>query len=98
MVDPTGTAREQLKAFVARIERLEEDKQAIAEDLKQVYGEAKAMGFDTKTLRTVVRIRKKDANERQEEEAMLDLYLVALGMKTDTTDAGGADTAGDDEG
>lgn len=84
MVDPTGTAREQLKAFVARIERLEEDKQAVAEDLKQVYGEAKAMGFDTKTLRTVVRIRKKDAAERQEEEAMLDLYMTALGMRSDT--------------
>lgn len=81
MVDPTGTAREQLKAFVARIERLEEDKQAIAEDLKQVYGEAKAMGFDTKIMRSVIRIRKKDAAERQEEEAMLDLYLAALGMK-----------------
>ncbi len=83
MVDPTGTAREQLKAFVARIERLEEDKQAVAEDLKQVYGEAKAMGFDTKTLRTVVRIRKKDAAERQEEEAMLDLYMTALGMRSE---------------
>jgi uncharacterized protein (UPF0335 family) len=81
MVDPTGAARDQLKAFVSRIERLEEDKQAIAEDLKQVYGEAKAMGFDTRTLRTVIRIRKKDATERQEEEAMLDLYLVALGMR-----------------
>ncbi|MEM6615089.1 MAG: DUF2312 domain-containing protein [Pseudomonadota bacterium] len=80
MVDPTGAARDQLKAFVSRIERLEEDKQAIAEDLKQVYGEAKAMGFDTKTLRQVIRLRKKDVEERQEEEAMLDLYLQALGM------------------
>lgn len=80
MTDPTGTAREQLKAFVARIERLEEDKAAVAEDLKQVYGEAKAMGFDTKTLRAVIRLRRKDAAEREEEQALLDLYLQALGM------------------
>ena len=83
MVDPTGTAREQLKAFVARIERLEEDKQAIAEDLKQVYGEAKANGFDTKVLRQVVRLRKQDTTERQEQDTIRDLYLHALGMIPD---------------
>lgn len=87
MVEPTGAAREQLKAFVARIERLEEDKKAIAEDLKQVYGEAKAMGFDTKTLRTVIRIRKQEPQERQEQEAMLDLYMQALGMLQDRASA-----------
>ena len=81
MVDePTGIAREQLRGYVTRIEKLEEEKQALAEDLKQVYAEAKALGFDTKTLRTVIRIRKQDQNERREQEAMLDLYLHALGM------------------
>lgn len=82
---PTGHnavpgAREHLRAFVQRIERLEEDKQAIAEDIKQVYGEAKAMGFDTKALRQVIRERKQDAAERQEFESVLDLYRAALGM------------------
>ncbi|MCG8447631.1 MAG: DUF2312 domain-containing protein [Hyphomicrobiales bacterium] len=81
MVDePTGIAREQLRGYVTRIEKLEEEKATIAEDLKQVYAEAKALGFDTKTLRTVIRIRKQDQNERREQEAMLDLYLHALGM------------------
>jgi uncharacterized protein (UPF0335 family) len=75
-----GIAREQLKSIVERIERLEEEKQALADDIKEVYAEAKANGFDTKTLRTVVRLRKQDTSERQEQEALLDLYLQALGM------------------
>lgn len=70
----------QLRAFVERIERLEEDKQAIADDIKDVFAEAKGTGFDTKALRTIIRERKKDAHERQEEEAILDLYKNALGM------------------
>ena len=69
-----------LRAFLERIERLEEEKRAIADDIKEVYAEAKGHGFDTKILRKVVSLRKKDANERQEEEAILDLYLAALGM------------------
>lgn len=71
----------QLKAFIERIERLEEDKQAIADDIKDVFAEMKGSGFDTKAVRTIVRLRKKDAAERQEEEAILDLYKAALGME-----------------
>ena len=69
----------QLRAFIERIERLEEEKKAISDDIKDVYGEAKSNGFDTKVLRQVVRIRKQDQAERQEQEALLDLYLAALG-------------------
>ena len=76
----TAVAAGQLKAIVERIERLEEEKKEIAEQVKEVYAEAKANGFDTKTLRKVVGLRKKNLEERQEEEAMLDLYLHALGM------------------
>jgi uncharacterized protein (UPF0335 family) len=75
-----GVAGEQLRAFVERIERLEEEKKAIADDIKEVYAEAKGTGFDTKVLRQVVRIRKQDRNERMEQEAILDLYMHALGM------------------
>jgi len=80
MSDSLGVARDQLRSIVERVERLEEEKKAIADDIKEVYGEAKANGFDTKTLRTVVRLRKQEAAERQEQEAMLDLYMHALGM------------------
>jgi uncharacterized protein (UPF0335 family) len=73
-------AREQLKAIVERIERLEEEKKAIADDIKDVFAEAKANGFDTKILRQVIRIRKQDLAEREEQETVLDLYLHALGM------------------
>jgi uncharacterized protein (UPF0335 family) len=76
----TSFAQGQLKSLVERIERLEEEKKAIAGDIKEVYAEAKGHGFDTKILRKVVSLRKKDAAERQEEEAVLDLYLAALGM------------------
>ena len=78
---PSGIAVDQLRSVIERIERLEEEKQAIAEDIKEVYAEAKANGFDTKTLRTVIRIRKQDTAERQEAEALLDLYLNALGIQ-----------------
>lgn len=77
---PAGIAADQLRSIIERIERLEEEKQAIADDIKEVYAEAKANGYDTKTLRAVVRIRKQDTAERQEQEALLDLYLAALGM------------------
>lgn len=76
-------AREQLKTIVARIERLEEEKKAIGDDIRDVYAEAKANGFDTKVLRQVVAIRKQDLAERQEQEAVRDLYLQALGMLPD---------------
>jgi uncharacterized protein (UPF0335 family) len=71
----------QLRAFIERIERLEEEKQTIADDIKDVYAEMKGSGFDTKAVRTIIRLRKKDQAERQEEEAMLDLYKAALGME-----------------
>ena len=80
MSDSHGVARDQLRAFVERIERLEEEKKTIAEDIKEVYGEAKAMGYDTKILRRVISIRKQDHDERMEQEAVLDTYLAALGM------------------
>jgi uncharacterized protein (UPF0335 family) len=73
-------AKDQLKAFVERVERLEEEKKAIADDIRDVYAEAKGNGFDIKTLRVVVRLRKQDANERKEHEAILETYLHALGM------------------
>ena len=69
-----------LRAFVERIERLEEDKKAIADDIKDVYAEAKGTGFDVKVLRKIVSIRKQDADKRREEDEILDLYLTALGM------------------
>jgi uncharacterized protein (UPF0335 family) len=70
----------QLRAFIERIERLEEEKKTISEDIKEVYAEAKGTGFDTKAVRVIIRLRKKDQAERQEEEAILDLYKAALGM------------------
>jgi uncharacterized protein (UPF0335 family) len=70
----------QLRAFIERIERLEEEKKTIAEDIKDVYGEAKATGFDVKVLRKVISIRKLDTNERMELDALTDTYLAALGM------------------
>ncbi len=77
----SGTvASGQLKSLIERIERLEEEKKAIADDIRDVFAEAKGQGFDTKIMRQVIRLRKKDTAERQEEEALLDLYLHALGM------------------
>jgi uncharacterized protein (UPF0335 family) len=73
-------AKDQLKAFVERVERLEEEKKAIADDIRDVYAEAKGNGYDVKTLRVVVRLRKQDVNERKEQEAILETYLHALGM------------------
>lgn len=75
-----AVAPDQLRAFVERIERLEEEKKAIADDIKDVYAEAKANGFDVKVLRKVVSLRKQDKAEREEMEAILELYLDALGM------------------
>lgn len=72
-------AGDQLRAFIERIERLEEEKKTLSEDIKDVYGEAKGNGFDPKILRKVISLRKKQPHERQEEEAILDLYMTALG-------------------
>ena len=83
MSDVNDVAQDQLRSFVERIERLEEEKKTISDDIKDVYAEAKGNGFDTKVLRRVISLRKQDQNERQEQEAILDLYLQALGMAPD---------------
>lgn len=79
-VGSSGVARDRLKTFIERVERLEEEKKAITDDLKEIFAEAKGEGFDVKVLRMIIRIRKQDSNERAEQEAILDLYLHALGM------------------
>ena len=76
-----SVAQDQLRAFVERIERMEEEKAAIADDIKEIYAEAKGNGFDTKVLRQIIRIRKQDHTERMEQEALLDLYMAALGVQ-----------------
>ncbi len=73
-------AKDQLKAIIERIERLEEEKKATSDDIRDVYAEAKGNGFDTKALRTIVRMRKMDSDERREQQEVLDTYLHALGM------------------
>lgn len=80
MSDVGGITAEQLKAYMERIERLEEEKAAIAADVREVFAEAKANGFDVKIMRQVLRLRKLDSNDRAEQEALLDLYMSALGM------------------
>jgi len=79
-VSTESVAADQLRAFVERIERMNEEKKAIADDIKEIYAEAKGSGFDTKALRTLIRLRAQDASERQEAEAILDLYMQAIGM------------------
>jgi uncharacterized protein (UPF0335 family) len=76
----TRFAKDQLKAFIERVERLEEEKKTIADDIRDVYAEAKGTGFDIKALRTIVRMRKQDDNERREQEEILETYMHALGM------------------
>ena len=76
----TKFAKDQLKAIIERIERLEEEKKTISDDIRDVYAEAKGNGYDVKALRTIVRMRKQDANERAEEETILETYMQALGM------------------
>lgn len=74
-----GVAADRLRSFIERVERLEEDKKAIMEDMKEVFAEAKGEGYDTKIMRQIIRLRKMDRAERQEMEAILELYLAALG-------------------
>jgi uncharacterized protein (UPF0335 family) len=83
MPDVGGIAGERLKSFIERIERLEEEKRALAEDIKEVYAEAKGVGFDTKIMRQVIKIRKMDQDDLDEQETLLDLYKRALGMLPD---------------
>jgi uncharacterized protein (UPF0335 family) len=80
MADKGGVSTSQLRSFVERIERLEEEKKGIVDDIRDVFAEAKGQGFDSKIMRQVIKLRRKDAAERQEEEALLDLYMNALGM------------------
>ena len=80
MTEVGGIAVERLRSLVERIERLEEEKKALADDIKEIYAEAKSSGFDTKVLRQVIRQRKIDARELEEQETILDLYRRALGM------------------
>ena len=75
-----GAAQNQLRQFIEQIERLEEEKKALSDDIKDKFAEAKAVGFDVKALRQVLRLRKKSKTDRQEEEAILEVYLHALGM------------------
>ncbi len=81
MPEVGGVAGDRLKSFIERIERLEEEKRALAEDIKEVYSEAKGVGFDAKVMRQVIRIRKMDPDDRAEQEGLLDTYMRALEMK-----------------
>lgn len=76
-----NVSAEQLKLFIERIETLEEEKRSIADDIKDTYSEAKSNGYDVKTMRAIVRLRKMDSNARQEMEALLDTYKAALGLE-----------------
>jgi uncharacterized protein (UPF0335 family) len=86
MADVGGIAGEQLRSFVERIERLEEEKRALGEDIKEVYAEAKGTGFDTKIMRQLIKIRKMDKDEHDEQETLLDLYMRAVGMLPEAGD------------
>jgi uncharacterized protein (UPF0335 family) len=76
----TRFSKDQIKAIIERVERLEEEKKGISDDIRDVYAEAKGNGFDVKALRTIVSMRKLDANERAEQETILETYLQAMGM------------------
>jgi uncharacterized protein (UPF0335 family) len=80
MADVGGIAADRLRSFIERIERLEEERKSLGADLRDVYAEAKSAGFDTKIMRQIVRIRKMDSADRQEQEELIDLYKQALGM------------------
>ena len=80
MADVGGIAAERLRSYIERIERLEEEKAALAADIREIYSEAKGNGFDARTMRRVVRLRRLDQHERNEQEALLDLYRHALGI------------------
>ncbi len=80
MTDGGGIATKRLRSFIERIERLEEEKAALAADVREVYAEAKGDGFDVKTMRQIVRLRKMESSDRAEQEALLDLYKAALGL------------------
>lgn len=81
MSDVGGIAGDQLRSFIERIERLEEEKKGIADDIRDIYAEAKGTGFDTKIMRQIIRLRKLDKSDRAEQEELLELYKAALGME-----------------
>jgi uncharacterized protein (UPF0335 family) len=83
MADVGGVAGERLKSFIERIERLEEEKRALGEDIKEVFAEAKGSGFDPKIMRQIIKIRRMDKDDLDEQEALLDVYMRALGMLPD---------------
>jgi uncharacterized protein (UPF0335 family) len=93
MPDVGGIAGERLKSFIERIERLEEEKRALAEDIKEVFAEAKGVGFDVKIMRQIIKIRKMDQDDVDEQEALLDVYKRALGMLPDLADDSDTDAA-----
>lgn len=84
---PGGVAADQLRSIIERVERLEEEKAGIAADIRDVFAEAKGNGFDVPTIRKILKLRSMDAQEREEQETILDTYLVALGMQPDLFDA-----------
>lgn len=84
MPDVGGIAGDRLKAFIERIERLEEEKRVLAEDIKEVYAEAKGTGFDTKIMRQLIKERRRDADDLEEEQTLLEVYRRALGQLSDT--------------
>jgi uncharacterized protein (UPF0335 family) len=86
MPEVGGIAGERLKSFIERIERLEEEKRALAEDIKEVFAEAKGVGFDIKTMRQIIKIRKMDQDDLDEQEALLDTYKRALGMLPESSE------------
>jgi uncharacterized protein (UPF0335 family) len=99
MADVGGIAGDRLRSFIERIERLEEEKRGIAEDIKEVFAEAKGSGFDTKIMRQILRLRKMDKDDLDEQEALLDVYKRALGMAPsfDETPLGAAAAGSSDE-
>jgi len=91
MPDVGGIAGAQLKSFIERIERLEEEKRALGEDIKEVYAEAKGTGFEPKIMRQILKIRKMDKDEHDEQESLLDVYMRALGMLPESEQAEAAE-------
>jgi uncharacterized protein (UPF0335 family) len=90
MPDVAGIAGERLRSFIERIERLEEERRTLAADIKEVYAEAKGTGFDTKTMRQIIRIRRMDKDDLDEQETLLDIYKRALGMLPEAGEASAA--------
>ncbi len=95
MVNVGGVSGEYLRSYIERIERLEEEKKAIADDIKEVFAEAKGNGFDTKTIRQILKIRKMDASELEEQDYLLDTYKRALGMLPELDEDVGSSTGGE---